>query len=787
MARTYQIEQVAVLGAGVMGAQIAAHCVNAGFPTKLYELPAEGSNHNAIVNEAIKRLEKLKPSPLGDKHIASGIQPRNYQENLAELQQCDLIIEAIGERMDWKLSLYEKISPHLHKNAILVTNTSGLSINHLAQAVPEKHRHQFCGVHFFNPPRYMHLAELIPANTTNVELLDYLETWLTQYLGKGVVRAKDTPNFIANRIGVFSLLSALHHAVNFDLGLDEVDALTGPLLGRPKSATMRTMDVVGLDTMRHVIQTMAEQLQDDPWHHLFHLPKWLDAMIDAGHLGQKTGQGLYRKQGKIIEVYDYHQNEYRPQTAKVDEAVLAILKDKNQHGMLDKLARCDSKQARFLSACFGDLYHYSAYHLQTIANNCRDIDLAMCWGFGWKQGPFVSWQMAGVKEVDSYLRHQIEAGQTLASVSLPQWTNQLESFYHQGMAFSAHLNDYQAPSNLPVYKRQYFPEHNIMSKPPQKTTVFEHEGVSVWAIDNVAILGFNSKANSISNAVIDGFDEALNKIGNDYQGLVIYQDNPDLFCAGADLKGVAENIMTNQFGKIESMIERFQQLMMRIKYSPIPVVAALRGKALGGGCELLLHCASVVAAFESYIGLVELGVGVIPAGGGCKEFALRASENQVGSDLMTFLQPYYQQVAMAAVAGSALEARERHFLQPKDTVVMHANEVLKVACEQVKFMHAANYRPPLPTSIQPVGRDGVARLKVGLVNWLEGGFISEYDYTLASHLAEAMCGGDIDAGQSVNEWWYLNLERQLFMDLLHKEQTQARIKHFLETGKPLRN
>ncbi len=787
MAHTYQIKQIAVLGAGVMGAQIAAHCVNSGFPTKLYELPSDKGSPNDLVNNAIKHLQKLKPTPLGDIQIANLIQPRNYEEHLEELRNCDLVIEAIGERMDWKLSLYEQVSPYLHDKVILVTNTSGLSIDQLAEAVSEKHRKQFCGVHFFNPPRYMHLAELIPAHTTEPGLLDYLETWLTQYLGKGVVRAKDTPNFIANRVGVFSLLCTLHHAVEMGLGLDEVDALTGPLLGRPKSATMRTMDVVGLDTMRHVIHTMSEQLQDDPWHELFTLPKWLEEMIDSGSLGQKTGQGLYRKQGKTIEVYDYHSKQYRQQNAQVDEDVLAILKDKNPHGMLKKLASCSSKQGKFLAACFSDLYHYCAYHLADIANNCRDVDLAISWGFGWQHGPFVSWQASGVDEVRAFIQHRIKSGQSLSKVALPDWINQLDGFYHQDMAYSAHDRDYQSPSNLPVYQRQYFPENKLMAKPKQKAIVLEHEGVNVWAVDDVAILEFNSKANAISNAVIEGFDKALDMVEKSFRGLVIYQDNANIFCAGADLKGVAENIMANQFDKIDRMIEQFQKLVMRIKYFPIPIVAALRGRALGGGCELLLHCAAIVASFESYTGLVELGVGVIPAGGGCKEFALRANQQQVGPDIMNFLQPYFQQVAMATVSGSALEAKKHHFLRPQDTIVMHSNEVLMVACEKVKQMHVASYLPPMSTEITAAGRDGIARLKVGLVNWLEGGFISQYDYTLASHLAEAMCGGEIDAGQSVSEWWYLNLERKLFMDLLHNEQTQARIKHFLETGKPLRN
>ena len=428
MQEPFIIKKIAVLGAGVMGAQIAAHCVNAGIETLLFDLAAKEGSHNAIVEKAIINLGKLKPSPLATPQTASLLKARNYDDNLADLNSCDLIIEAIAERLDWKEALYLRISPHLNKHTVLVSNTSGLSVNALAQALPATLRSRFCGVHFFNPPRYMHLAELIPAQTTSPALLDNLETWLTSRLGKGVIRANDTPNFIANRIGVFSLLATLHHAQVLELGLDEVDALTGILLGRPKSATFRTMDVVGLDTMQHVVNTMHEQLKSDPWHAAFELPQWLAALIQQGNLGQKTGQGIYRKNGKTIEVYDIAQNDYRPAKGEVDDELKTIMKLADPRERMQRLLASDNKQARFLSACLRDLFHYCAFHLAEIADNVRDVDLAIRWGFGWQRGPFETWQAAGVSALYQYITSEIAAGKTMSTAPLPAWLTNLNNF-----------------------------------------------------------------------------------------------------------------------------------------------------------------------------------------------------------------------------------------------------------------------------------------------------------------------------------------------------------------------
>ena len=786
MQEPFFVRKVAVLGAGVMGAQIAAHCVNAGIETLLFDLEAKEGSHNGLVDKAIANLSKLKPSPLATKETATLLAARNYADHLQDLQGCDLVIEAIAERLDWKEALYQKITPFLNNKAILVSNTSGLSINQLMTVLPEAYHNRFCGVHFFNPPRYMHLAELIPAKSTAPELLDHLESWLTSHLGKGVVRAKDTPNFIANRIGVFSLLATLHHAETMKLGLDEVDALTGTLLGRPKSATFRTMDVVGLDTMQHVVNTMQEQLLQDHWHSRFQLPKWLVGLIQKGHLGQKSGQGIYRKQGKAIEVYDVQTDSYRVAKGVVDDEIKDIMRAADPRERMQRLFASNHPQAKFLGACFNDLFHYSAYHLETIADTVRDVDLALQWGFGWQHGPFQIWQGAGVNEVRAHIQHAISSHQSMGSAKLPEWLHTLEDFYRVEGAYSPSSQNYKAASQLSVYKRQLLtgPTNEFT----RKTVLFEDEGVCLWHLrDDVAVVHFKSKSNTIGQSVLDGLNQALEVATARCQGLIIYQSDASNFSSGADLRGVAGLIQANKMTALDSMIEQFQQLALRLKYSAIPIVAALRGRALGGGCELMMQCTTVVAAFEAYPGLVEAGVGLIPAGGGCKEMAMRASAKAQSGNLMSYIRPYFEQIATAVVAGSAPEALQLGYLQSKDSWVMHADEVLYAALAKIQALQAANYLPPLKTRFAVSGREGAALLQAGLVNWLEGGFISQHDYFLAGQLAHVLCGGDVNQGTLVDEAWMLRLEKSAFMTLAAHPLTQARIGYLLETGKPLRN
>ncbi|RAP57859.1 3-hydroxyacyl-CoA dehydrogenase/enoyl-CoA hydratase family protein [Oleiagrimonas sp. MCCC 1A03011] len=784
-----RIRKAAVLGAGVMGAQIAAHLTNAGVETVLFDLPAKEGPKNGIAVKAIKHLAKLKPAPLGEKSLAASIIPADYDEHLAQLKDCDLVIEAIAERMDWKLDLYKKVAAHLPERAVIASNTSGLSINTLAEALPENLRHRFCGVHFFNPPRYMHLVELIPNKATDANVLNGLEGFLTTALGKGVVIARDTPNFIGNRIGVFSMLSTMVHTQAFGLGFDVVDALTGPAIGRPKSATYRTADVVGLDTMAHVIQTMADTLPDDPWHKYFKAPEWLAALIDKGALGQKNGAGFYRKNGKTIEVLDLGKQDYAPSEQKASDEVAAILANKDPAEKFGKLRESTDPQAQFLWACFRDLFHYTAYHLADIAETARDVDFAIRWGYGWKLGPFETWQAAGWQQVAGWIAEDIEAGKAMSDAPLPAWvTDGRRGVHHAAGSFSPAKGEDLPRSTHPVYARQLFPDPILGEKAPEGETVWENDGVRLWTLgdDRIGILSFKTKMNTVNDHVLDGIQQAVRVAEEQLDAMVIWQTR-EPFSAGADLKGALGLLQEGKLAAFEAMVANFQATSMAIKYAQIPVVAAVRGLCLGGGCEFQMHSARTVAALESYIGLVEAGVGLLPAGGGLKEIATRCSASPVG-DAFDNVKRYFETVAMAKVAGSALEAKSFGLLRESDVVVFNSHELLYVAKQQARALAESGYRPPLPARhVKVAGEVGTATFKAQLVNMLEGYFISQHDFEIASRIADTLCGGQIERGSEVDEDWLLALERKHFVALAQMEKTQARIAHTMKTGKPLRN
>ena len=783
------VRRVAILGAGVMGAQIAAHLANADVSVMLFDLAAKEGDPSGDVGKAIERLQKMDPAPLASRERRQLIVAANYDEHLEELRSCDLVIEAIGERLDWKSGLYARIAPYIHERAVLATNTSGLSINVLAKSLPEGLRARFCGMHFFNPPRYMPLVELIPGQNTDPRVLDRLETFLVTTLGKGVIRAKDTPNFVANRVGVFSILTVFHHGAQFGLPLDLIDALTGPAIGRAKSATYRTADIVGLDTLAHVVDGSRELLSDDPWCDYFTLPAWMRSLIDGGALGQKTGAGVYRKQGKEILVLDPASGEYKPADARPDKEVQAMLNIPDGGERFAALRASAHPEAQFVWAIMRDVFRYSAFILEHVADTARDVDLAMRWGFGWSRGPFETWQAAGWNKVAHWLREDRAAAKGMSPLApLPDWVSAVDRVHSPKGSYSAVERKYKPRSQLAVYRRQLFPQTVIgEANLAYGEAVLETDAVRLWHTgDDVAVLSFKSKMHTIGEDVLDGVLESLRIAEQRFAALVLWQPEAP-FSVGANLAQVVPMLQSGHVATVEQLLGKFQQTTCSLRNAPVPVVAAVEGLALGGGCEFLMHCDRVVAALESYIGLVEVGVGLLPAGGGCKELARRAVLEAKGNGVFPFIRQYFETVAKGRVAKSAEEARQIGFLGSADCVVFNPWELLFVAKSEAKALAEAAYRSPLPKCFPVVGRTGIANLKLLLVNMAEGGFISSHDYEVGCKVAEVICGGDVDPGTLVSEEWMLGLERAAFMELIQTPKTQARIEHTLKTGKPLRN
>ncbi|OJX31772.1 MAG: 3-hydroxyacyl-CoA dehydrogenase [Burkholderiales bacterium 68-12] len=796
----FQVKKVAVLGAGVMGAQIAAHLVNVKVPVVLFDLPAKEGAKNGIVTRAVENLKKLKPAPLGVAEDAALIQQANYEEHMDRLKECDLVIEAIAERMDWKLDLYQKIAPHVAPHAIVASNTSGLSITKLSEALPDAIKPRFCGIHFFNPPRYMALVELINTPTTEARYLDALEAFVTSTLGKGVVRAKDSPNFIANRVGIAGMLATMKEVENFGLSYDVVDDLTGKKLGRASSGTFRTADVVGLDTMAHVIKTLQDTLsaETDPFYASFATPEVLKTLLEMGNLGQKTKAGFFKKVGRDVLRFDLASKDYVPAGQKADEVYARMLK-KPAAERLKLLRNAEGAQGQFLWAILRNSFHYAAVHLASIADNARDVDFCMRWGFGMKQGPFELWQEAGWLEVAKMVQEDIDAGKALCKAPLPEWVFKGPVAERGGVhqpegSFNPTTGQFVAPRSLPVYARQHFPESVLGANAPSAktagTTLFEDESIRLWTLDDqVLIASIKTKMHAIGGGVIEGLLKAQAMAEESYQGLVVWSPD-EMFSAGADLQSMLPAFMMGGSKAVEGAEAELQKAMLALRYSNVPVVSAIRGIALGGGCELAIYSSKRVAAMESYIGLVEVGVGLVPGAGGLTYIARRAAENMALStskDVLPFLTEGFTAAAMAKVGTSALESRKLGYLLESDVVVAHKDELLFVAINEAKAMFASGYRAPHKRLFPVAGRSGIATIKAQLVNMRDGGFISAHDFHIASLIAGVVCGGEVEAGTLVNEEYLMALERKAFCSLLDHPKTQERIMGMLSTGKPVRN
>jgi 3-hydroxyacyl-CoA dehydrogenase len=709
--------------------------------------------------------------------------------------------------MDWKRDLYQKIAPFVAPHAIVASNTSGLSITVLSEALPEALKPRFCGIHFFNPPRYMTLVELINTPTTDPQILDDLETFVTSGLGKGVVRAHDTPNFVANRVGIAGMLATMKEVENFGLTWDVVDDLTGKKLGRASSGTFRTADVVGLDTLTHVIKTLQDNLtldatkgaaQYDPFYGSFGTPAVLKKLLELGNLGQKTKAGFYKKVGRDVLRFELDSEEYVPGGAKADEVYGRMLK-KPAGERLRLLRNSEGPQGQFLWAILRNGFHYAAVHLGTIADNARDVDQAMRWGFGMQQGPFELWQEAGWLEVAKMVQEDIDAGKALCNTPLPAWVFKGPVAEAAGVhtakgSWSASKGEFVARRALPVYARQHFPEalrgESLPDFRTAGTTLFEDDAIRLWTLDDaIVIASIKTKMHAISMEVTAGLEMAVELAEKSYQGVVIWSgDEP--FSAGADLQAMLPGFMMGGAAAIDEAVAELQRVMRRLRYANVPVVSAVRGLALGGGCEMAVHSARRVVHMESYVGLVEVGVGLVPGAGGLTYIARRAAENaasSTGKDLLPFLTEGFTAAAMAKVGTSALESRKLGYLMDSDVIVPHKDELLFVALNEAKALYQGGYRAPHKRQFPVAGRSGKATILGSLVNMRDGGFISQHDFHIASLIANVVTGGDVEAGTLVNEEYLMTLERRAFCSLLEHPKTQERIMGMLSTGKPVRN
>ncbi len=785
-----------------MGSQIAAVFANANIQVYLFD-------QDDYAEKNIAKLSKIKPLPLVSEKKKQYITPCNYKQHLANISKCDLIIEAIVEDLNIKKELFATIDDYLSDDAVIASNTSSLSINTLATSF-NKHSSRFCGIHFFNPPRYMSLVELIKVEESD-DFMPDIERFLTTELGKNILYAKDSVGFVANRIGVFSLASVIHRALEFKLSFDVVDALTGNLINRSKSASFRTADLVGLDVLLKVFNEFYDKHTTDPWRDYFIPPNWLIKLVESGRLGQKTSVGIYKKQNKDILSYNPENDSYEKTTYKIDKSVKNLLKITSIDKQIQALRNHNHKEAKFLYAIIKDLCLYASYHLNDIATTPLDIDTALRWGYGWQLGIFAYWQQNNIQNTLALLTQKEEK-------HTASWLQSCPEFYNKDKTWHPKTKSLVNFSKANTYKRQLYRSYflNQCDDAEFGQTIFANDYLRLWHDnDNIAIISFKTKMNVLSYELITSLNKAIDIANDDFDALIIWQQQAP-FCAGADLyeiyagaklgrtyktgvissiKGTLLQVIKPDLPKITNLpsisdtISLLQQTLSKLKFCSIPTIAAVEGLALGGGCEVLLHCDKRVVASESYIGLVEIGVGVLPAGGGCKEMAYRAYKNSIGGDLFTLIAKYFEQIGLASVSSSAEDARQMHYLDTGDIIVAHAKELLYFAKQQAQLMIDNCYRPPNKNNLIKLAGSGVyANLLSQLTNMSVGGYISKHDYHIASYIAKILTGGgNMAENTEVDEDYLLNLEKEYFLTLLEESKTKDRIEHMLKTKKPLRN
>jgi 3-hydroxyacyl-CoA dehydrogenase len=795
--------KVAVLGAGVMGTQIAAHLANAGVKVYLLDLPSAGNNKNQIVETSFQKALKQTPPILFSHSITHRLTLGNFDDDWYRLKDVDWIIEAVVEKLEVKQQLFQRLADIIQDDTILSSNTSGLPLQQIAEKLPPSVCQRFLGTHFFNPPRYLKLLELIPLEVTDNEVLKRLQWFGRLHLGKGVVIAKDTSGFIANRVGTYITLLTLKAWLNQDYTIEEIDFLTGILVGRPKSATFRTIDLVGLDILSHVSEHLYQTLPTDSDRNVFQVPELMKNLVKSGALGAKVGYGFYKKENKEILSLNPQTLTYEsPKTIQL-EHIEEISKIKDLGERIRTLYH-DKGRAGYL---FRDLtlrtLNYCAHRIPEITDNPADLDRAMRWGFGWEIAPFEMWDILGLVPI-------MEDMEKLG-LKIPEWVEKLKyfhlnSFYHENISFNdQNILTQEACQGQSCLTSGMIYAHNgaiLLGNPTDEihlsvvknkanNILWENAESALLDIgEGVVLFEFRSKGNTLSVQAVQGLLAVLTMLEEKpWRGLVIGNDHGH-FSAGANLLEMATFAQSGQFEKIAEFLDQVQSLMLRLRYSPKPVVPAVQGLAVGGGCELVMACPHIVASSESYIGLVELGVGLIPGAGGLMSMAAYASQksaSDTASDLHPFLRKIFETVGMAKVSNSALEAMELGFLPCDTHIVMNGDRRLFVAKELVKYLDHKGYLPPPERQILVAGSQGRAMLELMSYTMMQGGFISEYDQYLANRLAYVLTGGDIDQPTYVSEKYLLHLEKETFLPLLKKAKTKARVAYMLQNKKPLRN
>lgn len=797
------IKKVAVIGSGIMGSGIACHFANIGVEVLLLDIVpreldekerAKGLTlndkvvRNRLVNDSLTAALKSKPSPIYHQKFASRITTGNLEDDIAKIAKVDWIIEVVVERLDIKKQVFENLEKFRTPGTLITSNTSGIPIKFMSEGRSDDFQKHFCGTHFFNPARYLKLFEIIPGPKTALDILDFLNGYGEQFLGKTAVVAKDTPAFIGNRIGIFSIQSLFHMVKELGMTIEEIDKLTGPVIGRPKSATFRTVDVVGLDTLVHVANGIYDNCKTDERHELFKLPNFIATMMENKWLGSKSGQGFYKKVNKAdgsseILTLDLETMDYRS-AKKANFATLETTKTVEK--VVDRfkiLVDGKDKAGDFYRKSFASLFAYVSHRIPEISDDLYKIDDAMKAGFGWEHGPFQIWDAIGVeKGLELIKKEELEPA---------KWVNELLA--SGATSFYSVKNGASYYYDIPSKTTKKIPGQDafiILDNIRESNQVFKNTGVVVEDLgDGILNVEFQSKMNTIGGDVLAGLNKAIDIAEKDFQGLVVGNQAAN-FSVGANIGMIFMMAVEQEYDELNMAVKLFQDTMMRMRYSSIPTVSAPHGMCLGGGCELSLHADKVVAAAETYIGLVEFGVGVIPGGGGSKEMALRASDTFKKNDVeLNVLQEYFLTIGMAKVSTSAYEAFDLGILQPgKDIVVVNKDRQIATAKSYAKLMAETGYTQPVKRKdVKVLGKQALGMFLVGTDSMQAGKYISEHDKKIADKLAYVMAGGDLSEPTLVSEQYLLDLEREAFLSLCTERKTLERIQHMLKTGKPLRN